>query len=323
MAGLAARVGVVATAILILSASGASAGPDTFPLGPVKIVTQQGPGGATIPAMRLVADRLAKRWGQPVTLIPQPGAGGLLAAKTVAEAAPDGHTLFMALASAFVVLPEIHKSLPFDIDQFTPVAFVGEVPMAIGVSSKLPVNSLQELIAISKQRPQGLNVAAAFRGSLPDLTTELFRTRSGAAITAIHYPSSAQAMTDIMSGRVPVLIEGLGGPLGNGQTKLLAVASAKRLRSRPQVPAIAEVLPGFAASGWYVLVAPPHMPQALANKINADMRAVVTEPSVMQKYEELSTTTRDYSPEQVADFIRVEQRLWTPVVQRLKLSEDH
>ena len=195
--------------------------------------------------------------------------------------------------------------------------------MAIGVSPKLPVNSLKELIALSKQSADGLNVAAAFRGSLPDLTAELFRARSGAAITAIHYPGSAQAMTDIMSGRVPVLVDGLGGPLGNGQIKLLAVASPQRLRSHPQVPAIAEALPGFAASGWFVLVAPPRTPLALANKINADLRAVLAEPDVSEKYAELNTTTRDYSPEQVTDFIRAEQQLWTPVVQQLKLTEDH
>jgi tripartite-type tricarboxylate transporter receptor subunit TctC len=317
------RIGVAAATILALSALTARAQVDTFPAGAVKIVTQQGPGGATIGAMRLVADRLEKRWGRPVPFVTQPGAGGAIAAKTVADAAPDGHTLFMALASAFVVLPETQKSLPFDISQFTPIGFVGEVPMGIAVAPGLPVNSLPELIALSKQRPEGLNVAAAFRGSLPDLTTELFRARSGAAITAIHYPGSAQAMTDIMSGRVPALIEGLGGPLGSGQVKLLAIASPQRLPSHPQIPAVAETLPGFAASGWFVLVAPPHTSAALANKINADLRAVLAEPDVAEKFTELNTTTRDYSPEQAADFIRAEQRLWTPVVRRLKLAEDH
>ena len=292
MANLNARLCIAAATILVLSAIAHRPNSDGFPAGPVKIVTQQGPGGATIPAMRLVADRLAKRWGQRVALVPQPGGGGLLAAKTVAEAAPDGRTLFMALASAFVVLPETHKSLPFDVNQFTPIGFVGEVPMAIGVSPKLSVNSLQELIALSRQRPGGLNVAAEFRGSLPDLTAELFRARSGAAITAIHYPGSAQAMTDIMSGRVPVLVDGLGGPLGNGQIKLLAVASTKRLRSHPQVPAIAETLPDFAASGWFVLVAPPGMPPALANKINADMRAILAEPSVSRN---MPNSTRQHA----------------------------
>jgi tripartite-type tricarboxylate transporter receptor subunit TctC len=322
MVHMAMRVGVAAATILVLSAPVARAQVDTFPAGPVKIVTQQGPGGATIGAMRLVADRLEKRWGRPVPFVTQPGAGGAIAAKTVAEAAPDGHTLFMALASAFVVLPETQNSLSFDIGQFTPIGFVGEVPMGIAVSPDLPVNSLQELIALSKQSPGGLNVAAAFRGSLPDLTTELFRARSGAVITAIHYPGSAQAMTDIMSGRVPVLVEGLGGPLASGQVKLLAIASPQRLRSRPQIPTVAETLPGFAASGWYVLVAPPHTPAALATRINADLRAVLAEPDVAQQFAELNTTTRDYTPEQTADFIRAEQRLWTPVVQRLKLSDD-
>jgi tripartite-type tricarboxylate transporter receptor subunit TctC len=315
------RIVIVAVAILISSTLAGLAQAPGVPARPVKIVTQQGPGGATIGAMRLIADRLGKRWGQPVLLMTEPGAGGAIAAKTVAEAAPDGRTLFMALASAFVVLPKTHKNLPFDVDQFTPVGFVGEVPMGIAVSSELRVDSLQALIALSKQTSGGLNVAAAFRGSLPDLTTELFRVRSGAAITAIHYPSSAQAMTDIVSGRVPVLIDGLGGPLSSGQVKLLAVASPQRVRSHPHVPAIAETLPGFAASGWFVLVAPPHTPAALARRINGDLRAVLAEPDVAQKFADLSTTTRDYAPGQVANFIRAEQRLWTPVVEQLKLTE--
>lgn len=315
------RIAAAAAAVLVSSTFAALAQSTGFPAGPVKIITQQGPGGATIGTMRLVADRLGKRWGQPVLLITEPGAGGAIAAKTVVEAAPDGRTLFMALASAFVVLPKTHKNLPFDVDQFTPIGFVGEVPMGIAVSPELRVDSLKALIALSKQTSGGLNVAAAFRGGLPDLTTELFRVRSGAAITAIHYPGSAQAMTDIMSGRVPVLIDGLGGPLSSGQVRLLAVASPQRLRSHPDVPAIAETLPGFAASGWFVLVAPPHMPAALAERINGDLRAVLVEPDVAQTFAALSTTTRDYAPGQVASFIRAEQRLWTPVVERLKLTE--
>jgi tripartite-type tricarboxylate transporter receptor subunit TctC len=320
---LAGRICVAAATILVLSAFAARAQTDTFPAGPVKIVTQQGPGGATIGAMRLVADRLENRWGRPVMFVTEPGAGGVIAAKTVADAAPDGRTLFMALASAFVVLPEVHKDLPFDISKFTRIGFVGEVPMGIAVSPEFQANSLQDLIALSKQRPGGLNVAAAFRGSLPDLTTELFRARSGAVITAIHYPGSAQAMTDILSGRVPVLVEGLGGPLGSGQVKLLAIASPERLRSRPQVATVAETLPGFAASGWYVLAGPPKMSQALSNTINTDLRAILAEPDVAQRFAELNTSTRDYSPEQVSDFIDRERQLWTPVVHRLNLSEDN
>jgi tripartite-type tricarboxylate transporter receptor subunit TctC len=125
-----------------------------------------------------------------------------------------------------------------------------------------------------------------------------------------------------MSGRVPVLIEGMGGPLGTGQVKLLAIAAAQRLQSRPDVPAVSESVPGFAASGWYVLVAPPHMAAALAEKINADLRAVLADPLVAKIFTELNTTTRDYSPKQLAAFINSEQQLWTPVVRRLKLSED-
>ena len=323
MVRMIARLVITAAMVAVLTAQiYAHAQENIFPAGPVRIVTQQGPGGATIGVMRLVSERLEKRWGRPVTFVTQPGAGGAIAAKTVAEAAPDGQTLFMALASAFVVLPEVHKNLPFDVSKFTPIGFVGEVPMGVATFPGLPVNSLQDLIALSKQKPGGLSVAAAFRGSLPDLTTELFREQSGAAITAIHYPGSAQAMADIMSGRVPVLVEGLGGPLASGQLKLLAIASRERLQFHPQVQTIGETLTGFAASGWFLLVGPPKMPRLLVNRINADLRAVLAEADVTKSFNDLNTSTRDYSPEQTADFIRSEQKLWTPVVQRLGLSED-
>jgi tripartite-type tricarboxylate transporter receptor subunit TctC len=321
MTHFAERISIATAIAVAFSAPAARAQEKIFPAGPVRIVTQQGPGGATIGAMRLVADRLEKRWSRPVTFVTQPGAGGAIAAKTAAEAEPDGQTLFMALASAFVVLPEVHKNLPFDVSNFTPIGFVGEVPMGIAASPELPVNSLKDLIVLSKQMPGGLSVAAAFRGSLPDLTTELFRARSNASFTAVHYPGSAQAMTDIVSGRVPVLVEGLGGPLASGQLKLLAIASRERLQSRPQVPTVAETLPGFAASGWFVMVGPPKMSEILADRINADLRAVLAEPDVMKSFRDLNTSTRDYSPQQTADFIREEQRLWTPVVQQLNLAE--
>jgi len=269
--------------------------------------------------MRLVADRLGKLWGQQTVLVNQPGAGGALAARAVAEAPPDGYTLFMALASAFVVLPELQTNLPFNVNDFVPVGFVGEVPMAIAVSPTFQVHSLADLIAQSKRQPGGLNAAVAFRGGVPHLTTELFRTRSGANLTTIHYPSSAQSMTDVISGRVQIILEGLGGPVGGGQVKVLAVASPERLASRPDVPAVSETIPGFAASGWYVLVAPPRTPARIARKLNDDLRAVLALPEVKDKFGELNTSTRSLSPEQVGEFIRSEQQLWKPIVKRLGL----
>jgi tripartite-type tricarboxylate transporter receptor subunit TctC len=300
---------------------GSTAQAQPYPAGPVKIITQQGAGGGSDAAMRLVVDQLGKLWGQQAVLVNQPGAGGALAARAVAEAPPDGYTLFMALASAFVVLPELQSNLPFDVNDFVPVGFVGEVPMAIAVSPSLQVQSLPDLVEQSKRQPGGLSAAVAFRGGVPHLTTELFRTRSGADLTTIHYPSSAQSMNDVISGRVPIIVEGLGGPVGGGQVKILAIASPARLASRPDVATVAESIPGFAASGWYVLVAPRRTPTWITKKLNDDLRAVLAHPDVMRRFSELNTSTRLLAPQEVGDFIRSEQRLWKSVVKRLGLPQ--
>src|SRR5262249_21643530 len=163
-----------------------------------------------------VVDHLGKLWGQQAVLVNQPGAGGALAAPAVAETPPDGYTLFMALASALVGLPEVQPNLPFNVNDFVPVGFAGEWPRAVAGSPTLQVQSLSDLISQSKRQPGGLNVAVAFRGGVPHLTTELFLTRSGANLTTVHYPSSAQSMNDVISGRVPIIVEGLGGPVGGG-----------------------------------------------------------------------------------------------------------
>jgi tripartite-type tricarboxylate transporter receptor subunit TctC len=306
--------------LLPLSLAPAPAPAQAYPTGPVRFITQQGAGGGTDVAMRMVTEALGKLWGQQTVLINQPGAGGALAARSVAEAAPDGHTLFLALASAFVVLPQTQRNLSFNVNDFVPVGFVAEAPMAIAVSPTLPVSNVSELVALSKKQPGGLNAAVSFRGGVPHLTTELFASRSGAVLTSVHYPSSAQSVSDVISGRVQVIAEGLGGPVGSGQVKVLAVASHDRLAARPDLPTVSETIPGFAASGWYVLVAPRGTPRPIVQKLNEDLRTVLARADVQQRLVDLGSLTRALSPEQVGDFIRMEQNLWAPVVKRLGLA---
>jgi tripartite-type tricarboxylate transporter receptor subunit TctC len=286
----------------------------------VKFVTQLAAGTGTDPAMRVVIDQLGKMWGQQTVLINQPGAGGAIAARTAATAAPDGTTLFMAVASTFVVLPETQLSLPFNVNDFVPIGFVGEVPIAIAATPTFPANSLAELIALSKRQPGGLSVSAGFRGGMTHLAAELLRSRSSAELTPVFYPSSAQAMNDLITGRVPIGVEGLAGPIAAGQLKLLGVASAARLPSRPELPTVAETLPGFAASGWFALVAPPGTPATIAKKVSDDLRAVLALPEVKQRFDGFSVSTRLMSPPQLSDFIRSERQLWKPVIKQAGLG---
>jgi tripartite-type tricarboxylate transporter receptor subunit TctC len=292
----------------------------SYPPGPVKFITPIAAGSGTDPAMRLVVEQLGRMWGEQTVLVNQPGAGGALAARAAHAAAPNGQTLFMAIASTFTVLPQLQPNLAANVDEFVPIGFVGEVPMAVAVTPALAVSSLPELIAYSKSQPGGLNVAMPFRGGIPHLTTELLRSRSGANLTYVFYPGAPQAVSDVLSGRVPVLIEGLGGPLATGQFKLLAVASRERLPWRPDLATVSETLPGFAASGWFVLVAPPGTPENIVKKISQDLHAVLARPDVRRKFEDFSLSTRTMSPSQLAEFISGERQLWKPVIRQMGLA---
>ena len=305
---------LLATAV----STGSTVQAENYPAGPVKFITQLAPGGGTDPAMRIVTDRLGKMWGQQTVLVNQPGAGGAIAARAAAAAAPDGHTLYMAIASTFTVLPLTQPNL--NVSDFVPVGFVGEVPIAVAVSPSFPVNTLPELIASSKQQPGILNVAIGNRGGVTHLTAELFRSRSGADLTPVFYPGAAQAMSDVLSGRVPVLIDGLAGPIAAGQLKLLAIASTARLASRPSVPTVAETVPGFAASGWFVLVAPPGTPASIVKKVSNDLGEALAQPDVKERFDALNLSTRSMSPQELDGFIRSEQELWKPVIKQIGLT---
>lgn len=277
-------------------------------------------GIGTDPAMRIVAEKLGAMWGRPTAVINQPGAGGAIAARAALSAAPDGKTFLMAIASTFTVLPITEPDMAANISESVPVGFVGEVPMAVAVSPTLAVKSFAELIALSKQTPEGLNVAVEFPGGVPHLTIELLRTRTGARINPVFYVKGASSMSDVIAGRVPVMVQGLASPIAAGQLKLLAVASPARLPARPNLPTVSETVPGFESSGWFVLVAPHGTSSSIVEKVNRDLRAALSDPQVSGKLTALSISTRSLSPQQVADFLDSQKRLWTPIVMHLNLA---
>jgi tripartite-type tricarboxylate transporter receptor subunit TctC len=304
--------------LVVTSASGTSTAlAEPYPTAPVKFITSMAAGGGTDPAMRIVIDQLGRKWGQQTLLVNQPGAGGALATRAAINASPDGHTLYMAIASIFTSLPVVQPNLPFNVNDFVPIGFVGEVPIAIAVNPSFPANSILELVSLSKDRRGGLNVAIGQPGGATHLTTELFRSRSGAVLTSVPYPGIAQAMADVTSGRIPVAIDGLGGPIGGGQLRLLGITSPARLPSRPEIPTVAESVPGFVSTGWFVLVAPPGTPDSIVEKVRSDLYAVLDQPDVRQKLDALSISTRPMSPQQLREFIRSEQEVWRPVVDQV------
>jgi tripartite-type tricarboxylate transporter receptor subunit TctC len=284
----------------------------------VKLTVAVGPGSSPDVLLRIVAEHLSQRWGQQAIVINQPGGAGAVAIRSVAANPPDGHSLYMALASNFIALPELQANFPVDVVRdFVPIGYVGEHPMVIAVSAGLGVNTLPELVALAKRRKGELNIAAGNRGSILHLTGEWLRIAGGIEVTLLHYPAASQAITDVLGGRVHVMIDAITsmkGAIQGGQIKPLAVASKQRLTNFPDLPVAADTLPGFEAMGWFALMAPPGTPPPLASKISADLRTVLAGPELKKRFEDLGTYLRPGTPEELTAFILEQQRIWRPVI---------
>ncbi len=293
-----------------------------YPTRPVKIVVQSPAGTAPDVVCRLLAEQFAKLWGQQVLVLNQPGGGGTIAARAAVTAAPDGYTLFMPATSIFVSMPALYRDLSFDVFRdLAPIGFVGEQPLALAVTPSLGVNSLQQLITMSREQPAKINLATIMPvGSLPNLAGELFLARSGAKITIVPYPGGAEAVSDLLSGRVQMTIEslpGMAGLVSDGKLKILAFATPKRLPNFPDVPAVVELLPDFAAVGWFVLAAPAKTDAANISKLSRDLKTVLTQPEFQTRLLDLATYTRLMTPGETSEFIRSEQQIWKPVLQQV------
>jgi len=293
---------------------------EDFPTRPVHVIVQTAAGSSLDALARLVNAQLSTIWRKEVIVVNQAGAGGLNAARAAAAAVPDGYTLFLAGGSVFVALPELHHNLPFDVNDFVPIGFIAEQPYAILTSKRLPIKSLAELIALSKKTPGGLDAVAGTIGGLQHLTAESFKQRSGADLNMIHYPGTEASLSDVISGRVPVMFQTLlpvAGVVASGDVKLLAVAAPKRLPNYPDLPTVTETLPGFTASGWSILVAPHGTPPSIVQKINADLRNALAQPELLNKFQELGNYTRSMTPRELADFVHRERQEWAPIVRQV------
>jgi tripartite-type tricarboxylate transporter receptor subunit TctC len=316
------RITALSLLLAALAITAAPALSQPYPARSVKLVTQGAAGSGPDVVARLVTDQLARMWGQQVVILNHPGAGGSAAARVAAAAAPDGYTLYMAATSTFIVMHEMFPNLPFSLDRdFVRIGLMGEQPMVLAVSQSLGLNTLAQLIALSKTRP--ILYAANARGTFPNLTVERLRQETGADFGFIPYPGAAAGLQDLFGGRISMICEGPGPFLGSvqsGALKLLAVASPKRLPNFPDVPTIAETVPGFTAMAWFALLAPRGTPDEVVRKLNADLNHVFALPEIAQRLHEIGTYARLLSPQETAEFIRSEQQVWIPVVRKVGVA---
>jgi tripartite-type tricarboxylate transporter receptor subunit TctC len=294
-----------------------------WPTRPVTLITPAAAGNSPDVVTRIIAEKLTQLWKQQVVVLNRPGAGGLLAAQAAAGVEKDGYSLYATQASSFNVLPvEQEGKMPFDLAKtFVSIGFIGEQPIALGVNKDVPAKNVAELIALANKTPDGMLFGATNRGGQAHLTGELFRDRSKANVSFVHAAGAAVSLNDVIAGRLPIMFEALAGlnpGIQSGDVRVLGVASVKRLPNLPDLPTIAETVPGVVSSGWILLMAPAGTPDHVIQKVNADLRKVTAMPDVIARLHQLGTYSRDLTPAQTEEFIRSEEKLWHPIVRDLK-----
>ena len=313
-----------AFALLTFSLCGAHAQSD-YPNKPVRIVVDSAAGSANDAALRILGDRLSRIWNQQVLTLNQPGAGGGISARVASEAAPDGYTLYMPATSPFLSLrgaPGVAPNLPIELPRdFAAISIVLEQPLYIGASHKSGINTIADLIKMAKEKPGAVSYAATGRGRLTHLTMLLLEQRAGIQLQLIPYAGGpAQAMNDVMSGRVPLVLDGFAGlaPAIKGDLiKGLASTALKRPPGFENLPTIAETIPGFFVGAWNVMLAPLGTPDAIIKKLNADLRVALDDPDVNTKLAANGGYVRHSTPEEVVAFVQNEQKTWRPIMERV------
>ncbi|MGH7246527.1 MAG: Bug family tripartite tricarboxylate transporter substrate binding protein, partial [Pseudomonadota bacterium] len=316
---------VALSALMIAAVAAPAAQADDYPSKPIRVISDSAPGSAVDVNFRIVMDRLGKVLGQQIAAVAQPGAAGAIAARAASEAVPDGYTLFAPALSLFISLPGKAENLPLVLPRdFLALGSLAAQPLFICASARSGIKTLSDLIARARQHPGKISFAATGIGRLTHLTGLLLERRAGIKLQVVPYTGGpAAALTDVIGGRVPLIIEGYSGVAGAIQAhtlNVLAVASAHRLPDFPDLPTAAETLPGFVSGGWQGMVAPLGTPPADIEKINAALNKTLREPDLAKKLAIRGAYVDPMSPSEVNAFINAQQVLWRPVLDAFEAS---
>lgn len=321
LAGTAVITMLLATSL----AADPSAAQADYPTRPIKIVLPVPPGTALDVVTRVNADQMSSSLGQQILVEPRPGAGGLLAAQAVAEAPADGYTLLGGAAGIFTILPAQMDKLPLDMGRdFTHVGMiVGRGVMFLAVPPKLGIKSFPELVARMKSKPGEIVIGTNGAGTLPHYAGLLLQKKGGLPFTLVPYNKGGTpaVVGDIMGGRVNATIEaafGLRGPLQSGDLQLIGVMSKERDPDFPDVPAVAETLPGLTAIGFMSLAAPAKTPEPIVRRLNESLNQALASPAVKQRFAELGVPISIVSPAQATAFVDQQRAIWLPLVKDLE-----
>jgi tripartite-type tricarboxylate transporter receptor subunit TctC len=297
-----------------------------YPQRPVTIVVPYPAGGTVDIIARIVGDALSARLGQPVVIENRPGgASGNVGMDAVAKAAPDGHTIGLALASILVNNPFIYKTMPFDpLKDLAPVAPIAEGPQMLAVHDSVPARTLQELIALAKASPGKLNYASAGPGSTAHLGAHLFARAAGIDIVHVPYRGIAPAANDLLAGNVQMMSSSVGSIWAGIQAKklrVLAVATKQRLRYLPDVPTSAEAgVPAYEITTWFGLVAPAATPKEIVARLNGHVRDLQQDPATRKRLDDILLDVMSMTPEEFADYIKADYERYRTIIREAGIT---
>ncbi len=293
---------------------------------PVRLIVPASPGGFTDIAARLLAERLSSRIGQPVVVDNRAGASGIIGAEAVARSAPDGATLLMGSIQSQATNVGMYKSLPYDVmKDFAPVTRVAMGYTVLVVPAASPIRSLSGLIEAARKQPGAITYGSGGAGASSHLCAEMMRQAAGIDILHVPYKGTAPAVQALIAGQISMLFDTMPSALPHvkaGTLRALAVTSAKRLDALPDVPAVAETLPGFEMAVWGGIYAPAGTPPAFVEALNREIQAILKDPAVVQRFDQLGFMPLGLGPREFGAFTQAEITKWTQVARAGKITAE-
>jgi tripartite-type tricarboxylate transporter receptor subunit TctC len=323
MIGFTTFARLMAAVLLSAALTSAPAVAQDYPSRPVTIVVPFAAGGGTDILARMVAQKLEQRLGKSFVIDNRPGAGSTTGAAAAAKAVPDGYTLLMAPSPTMAVAVTIYKNLPYDpVADFIPLALVAQTPFALVVNPSLPIHSMAELIAYARSHPGTLSYGSAGPGTPHHLFAELLKSMTGIEMTHVPYRGSGPLINDVVGGHLPLTFVDFApavGVLETGKVRALGISTKTRLASFPDIPPVADTVPGFDAASWQMLVAPAKTPRPIVDKLHAEVKAFL--PELQERILKDGMLMMDNeSVEALQEFVKAEIARWGKVAQQAGLA---
>ncbi|HET9650769.1 MAG TPA: tripartite tricarboxylate transporter substrate binding protein [Usitatibacter sp.] len=312
-------------ACLAILATGSAAAADAYPSKPVKILFGFPPASATDFIARTVGDKLGQKWGQPVVIDNRPGAGGNLGSAIAAKEPNDGYTIFFGTV-ANAISTNFYSKLSYDyLKDFTPVTLVATTPLVLVVNPKLPIHNVKELVDYAKKRPGEVNFGSGGPGTSNHLAGEMFNSYTGVQMIHVPYKGTPAAYTDLLGGRIQIMFDNIAAvtpQVQSGKLRAIAVTSAKRAPSLPDVPTVAESIPGFEAVSWIGALVPVGTPKEIVAKIHKDLTDVLGMKDVQEKLASQGAIAQPTTPEQFDKWNRDEIAKWAKAIKTAGVKGD-